>query len=281
MPSRSGSNASVDGIGSLMQFTITDTIAGNAYVTSNTRGGTGRGGGIADVTGTLAGKGGRPAVFPNQEFDFAGYVAPNNGLAGTDGQINSARMICRQITVNWNWRNNELISWTADPAGQPTVTATTGAPFEDVTPVSEDYTCGQFMSYNGEEIPAIGQATLTITANLFETSNSSTRDANGCFILRGAGPLDWTLNATQEDFLRGTAAYPDIGDRDHQLSLGVNPTDNWILDFGFFSGYSNLDANRDGTVVSRQLDWQMNAELNGTPGQIIQPGDTVPSWPAL
>ena len=280
MPTISGNNAAVNGLGGLMSWTLTDVQAANPYVTSNTAGGTGRGGGIADVTGTLAGKGGNPPVFPNQDFLFEGYVGPDNGVAGTDGQIYSAEMICRQITVNWNWRNNELISWTADLAGRSTVTPSTGAPFEDTTPVPEDYTCGQFISYNGIEVPAIGQATLTITANLFETSNSTTRDANGCFILRGPGPLDWTFNATQEDQLRGLAGYPDIGDRDHELLLGVNPTDNWALNWGYFSGYSNLTANRDGTVVSRQLDWQMNAELAGAIGHVIAPGDTVPSWPA-
>jgi len=280
MPTASGDNASVNGLGSLMSWGITDVQAGNAYVTSNTAGGTGRGGGIANVSGVLAGKGGNPPVFPNQIFAFQGYTAPDNGVAGTNGTIYSAAMICQQITINWNWRNNELISWTANLLGRSTITTSTGAPFEDTTPVSEDYTCGQFLSYNGIEVPAIGQATLTISANLFETSNSSTRDANGCFILRGPGPLDWTLNATQEDFVRGIAGYPDIGDRDHQLLLGVNPTDSWALNFGYFSGYSNLNNNRDGTVISRQLDWQMNAELNGVTGSVTAPGEAAPSWPA-
>lgn len=279
MPSRSGNYGTVNDIAGLMSWTLTEQQAANSYVTSNTRGGTGRGGGIVDVTGQLAGKGGRPPIFPNESFDFVGYTTPDSGVFNGDGPTYSARMICRQITVNWNWRNNELISWTADLAGQSTVTPGTGAPFDDITAVSEDYTCGQVFTYNTFEIPAIGQATLTISSSLFETSNSSTRDANGCFILRGAGPLDWNLQVTQEDFRRGLAGYPEIGDRDHELLLGVNPTDNWALNYGYFDGYSNLNVNRDGTVISRQLGWQMNAELNGTAGHIIQPGETVAIWP--
>ena len=238
------------------------------------------------MSGTLSGKGGKPPVFPNEIFAFEGYTAPDNGITGGNGTIYAASMICRQITVNWNWRNNELISWTADLVGRSTISTSTGAPFPDTTPVSEDYTCGQFFSYNGIEVPAIGQATLTISANLFETSNSTTRDANGCFILRGPGPLDWNLTATQEDHIRGIDGYPDIGDRDHELLLGVNPDPfgNWALNFGYFDGYSNLNVNRDGTVISRQLGWQMNAELNGVLGSIHCPGEdpadpTLAAWP--
>ena len=52
MPTASGNNGAVNGLGSLMAWTLTDQQTANAYVTSNTAGGTGRGGGIADVSGT-------------------------------------------------------------------------------------------------------------------------------------------------------------------------------------------------------------------------------------
>ena len=281
MATASGSNAAVNGIGSLMSWGASDSQAGNAYVTSNTGGGTGRGGGIADVVGVLAGKGGKPPVFPNQVFAFQGYTAPDNGVAGTDGTIYAASMIAQQIVVNWNWRNNELINWNSNLSGRSSLTFSKGVPFADSTPVPEDYTCGQFLSYNGIEVPGIVQATLTVTANLGETSNSSTRDATGCFLSRFPGPIDWTLTATQEDHERGLAGYPDIGQRDHILDLGTNATDSWKIRYGYFEGYSNSQFNRDGTIISRQMTWNMNAELSGQVGHIILPGETDPVWGVL
>ena len=279
MATASGKYATVNGLGSLMEWSANDTRDGNAYVTSNTRCATGRGGGISDVSGTLSGKGGKPPVFPNETFAFQGYTAPNNGVEGGDGLIYSASMICRQITVTWNWVNNELLTWSAELAGRSSLSFADGAPYDDTTPVPIDYPCGQFLSYDGIEIPAISQATLTITANLFETSNSSTRDANGCFIDRGPGPLDWSLTATQEDHMRNMAGYPDLGIRNHELDLAINPTESWQLNFGFFSGYSGFSANRDGSVIARTLTWNMNAENEGTIGHIICPGETIPQWP--
>ena len=274
MSGESGRFLTINNVGSVMSATINESRTPESYVASNTAGGTSRGGGVSDWSASLAGKGGFPPVFPNDQFALQVYSYPDNGIEGGDGLRYIGDCICSQIAITWNHVNNQLTSWTAELASRSSLTTDTGAPFPDATPVSQDYPCGTFPTADGVEIPAITTSTLTITANLSEANNSSTRDAAGCFIQRNPGPIDWTWSATQEDYRRGLAGYPALGDR-MILNLPINDTQAWDLKWGQQIDYTSLTFNTDGTNITRQLNVGMVANDGTGIGSINQPDGTL------
>lgn len=278
MSGESGRFVTVNNVGSLGSVSINETLSAESYVSSNTGGGTVSGGGVVDWSASLAGMGGKPPLFPNDIFQLQAYMYPTTGVEGTDGLRYEGEVIVQQITIVWNHVNNQLTKWTAQLAGRSSLSKQNGAPFVDTTALSSDYPCGTFPKVGAVEIPAITTSTLTISANLSEANNSSTRDAGGCFIKRSPGPINWTWQATNEDFLRGAAAgYPDLNALT-ELELPINDTESWKLKWGRWLAYSNLNGNTDGTNITRQINVAMVAN-NGTGlGYIIKPGETDAAW---
>lgn len=278
MPTASGRYALVNGVGSLMEWSVSKLRPSNSYVVSNTRQGTARSGGITDWNGSLSGKGSNAPVFPGQSFAFQGYTAPDSGTEGDAGTIYTGTAIVSQITQTWNWGPNENHAWSATILGSSSLTNPKGTLPADTSALVQDTACGTFFTYGADiEIPALSTATLTVTNNISQTSNSSTRDAAGCFIRRFPGAYDWTLNATQEDHELGLDGYPDLDGQSHELKLYTNAADFWSLKWGIFQDYSNLTFNTDGSIGSRQINVAMNAN-NGGVGHIILPGQTTPAW---
>lgn len=285
----SGQYSLVNGVVRLSNWTLNDTKTSQTYVASNTLGGTARGGGIRDWNGTMSGQGGTPPVMPNQEFDFEGYTYPDNGTLGGDGTTYVGEAIVQQVTVVWDWVNNALLAWTANFVGKPGLTIVKQAPTLDASAVANEFACGSFAAYQkfGEatdiEIPKLTTGTLTITANLSQSANSSTRSGGDCFIDRDPGSIDWTFSAGQEDYERGVDGYPDLGD-DVTLKLFTKPdlSEWWQLRWGRQEDYTGLSAEAgSNTPIARTINLAMNAATTDGAGHIYQPasaGAGTPWW---
>ena len=290
MPSGRFGTVATDGnaVSTVENWNITDSLNAQAYTASNTQGGTDRDGGIVDWNGSFQGKGALPPVLPNDIFEFKGYTAPSNNQLGGTGYVYTGDAIVRSVAINFNYQANELITWTAQIASRSSLSFPIEAPIMDLTAPSSEFTCGTFIAYTtdpagsftgvnnndgngggtpypngGIEIPALTSATLTITANLAESSNSSTRDPNGCFILRDPGNIDWTLSAPQEDHIRGVERYPDLGDN-FTIRIYTRPdlSEFWYLKWGKQLEYSNLQVDTgSNTLINRTINIAMKLSL--------------------
>ena len=283
----SGIYGLVDGISTVENWNINDTRTSDSYVASNTLNGTVRGGGIRAWDGGFSGRGNTPPVMPGEEFNFKGYTEPTSGTEGDTGITYDGQALVNSVTVSWNWATNLILGWTVSFNGLPGLTYATAIPVLDTTIPTIGASCGTKVEYATtaaptifNEIPAITQATLTITSTLASEANSSTVAGGECWMGYSKGPIDWTLAMPQEDYIRGVDGYPLLGGFS-LLRLYVDATDYWELRFGKMESYTNLVVDRNGgSTIARTLNLAMSATDGTTMGLIKQPAQvaTGPVW---
>lgn len=195
----SGAFGLINGVNAVSGWTVNDAINPQTYSASNTRQGTYRGGGIREWNGSFNGLGGIPSVMPNQTFTFAGYTTPTTGVEGTNGITYTGQAICRQVSISWNWNNNSALTWSAQFQGLPGLGIADGAPTLDTSVLDLAISCPTDLKYMDSatetSIPALANATLTISAALSREANSSTRSGGVCYASYSAGTIDWTISA--------------------------------------------------------------------------------------
>jgi len=285
----SGRFMQIDGVPRAINFSVNDTKNSQATSSSVSRGGTDRGGGVRDWNGQFGAQGGKPSHMPGRIFDFEGYLTPDNGVEGGDGDTVQGPVLVNQTTVNWGWASNERLNWVSSFLGKPGVSYVTTTPTLDNAAPVDEFACGTFIEYSEDNggtwhtIPKLVSATLVFTIGVTAESNSSTVANGECFIDRTPGNVDWTLSMNQQDRKRGIAGAPDLGDN-IILRAYINPTQFFYLKWGKPQAYSGLQVDRQtNTPIARTINIAMksnNPDEDPSIGQIILPGETVPYWPA-
>lgn len=284
----SGAFAVVNEIPSIVDWNVSESANVDAYVSSGTGGATARGrSGIHQWEGSISGKGKFAPVFPNQYFDFKGYITPANGVEGEDGPTYEGNAIVESVSLSINWAANQIYTWSVSFRGNGVLTYQAAEPpYIDVTAPSTATPCGTVINYRAGAsgtlipIPAIVSANLQITAAIAQEVNSSTYDVTTakCWTKHSPGSIDWSLGLAQQDYKRGVSGYPDLG-TDLEIQIGMGDSEALILRFAKQLAYSNLTVQRQGNaIVARQINLAMQAYAYGTLGQIILPGETDPIW---
>jgi len=270
----SGRFGVVNGMSTVENWNLSESKTADSYVASNTYAGTVRGGGITRWSGSFNGKGAIPPVMPNESFLFEGYTAPDDGTEGSAGTVYGGQAIVSSVSINWDWTQNDILSWTVNfnggtPAAPELTISTKTIPLDTTIPPTVS-ACGTVITYGADiEIPALASATLTFTAALSSEVHSGTQ----CYETWTPGALDWTLTANQQDYKRGVAGYPDLGD-DLLLKVYTDQTDFWQLKFGKAQEYSGLTVDRStGATISRTLNIAMQATDGLVIGNVVKPGD--------
>lgn len=281
----SGKFGVVNGRSSVKDWTITETEAQPKAVASNTYGGTIRRRGVGSWTGSYNALGGRPSVFPGQAFSFSGYTAPDNNTEGGTGQLYAGTARVSSLAITWNWASGELISHAVQFAGHLALGKSTGV-HSDLTAPQTDETCGTKITYERafgsggsssglsamDEWENLVSATLTINSALQAYVNSSTL----CWTGQAAGPIDWSISITEQE-------NKNIGRRqrgdDLYLRMYVDSEQYWDVMWAKIREYSGLSVNREGAIIQRTCNLDMNGDLGGNPGSLKHPDGSV-MWPA-
>ena len=281
----SGKFGAVNGVSTVSNWTITDTMTLTEGTASNTLGGKARRKGIHDWSGSFSGMGGIPPVLPSNFFTFAGYTAPDNGVSGT-GLVYTAPAIVESVTINWNWESGEIINWTVNMASDGPAVGAAG----DITDLSVPdlpETCGTKIGYiDGDTGNGTGadtewinllSATLNISAANPTFVNSSTIFGGQCWTRRRAGVIDWNVSVTEQDNDRTKF---DKGD-DLFLRLYINATQYWNLAFAKLREFTGLTVDRQsGAILSQTLNFDMNSnrDTDGNTGFVVRPSGFT-YWP--
>lgn len=282
----SGKYGVVDNQSTVRTWSITDTMAPQSYVASNTRLGTGRQPGVHDFNGNFAYYGHTPPAMPGEEFDFAGYTAPDDDVSG-NGIRYDGPSIVENVQMNWNWTGGEILNGVVNFQGNGALVAAVGAQLEDLTvpivpPVAD--TKIQYSVDGGAnwlDWDNVAQAALTISATLHTVINSSTVDSGKVWTQRRAGPIDWTCAITEQDTIRSKFQKGDS----IMLRLFVSATEFWELKWGLVNEFTGLTVDRQTGAIMQQT---VNLGMNGfdpdagsyaaAAGHIILP-DTTTWWP--
>ncbi len=275
----SGKFGVVDGISTVRNWAISDVMAPQPYVASNTLFGTGRVKGIEEWSGSFGVYGSTPPVMPGESFSFLGYTAPTNDVTG-NGMRYSGTALAENTKISWNWGSGEIIAVTVDFKGHLALAAAVGAEIFDNAAPTVPPIAGTKITYSADgnawtELENLLSAELTITNALKEYVNSST--ASGGRIWKGqkSGPLDWALSITQQDVQRASFAKGD----NVQLRLYVNDTEYYELKWGLVGEFSGLTVDREtGAIMQQTINLNMSG-FNGSTGHIKLPGGSQ-WWPA-
>jgi len=280
----SGRYGQVNGVNTLRQWSINDTLSPAKAVASNTLQGTARKKGVRNWSGSFNTFGAaKNLVLPGDSFSFVGYGAPDNGVAGAAGLRYSGTALCKSVAITWNWESGDILSQVVQFEGSLELTKASGAdPGDAVAPVLPEvgptdikWAAGNLTNF--ASLPNMTQATLTITAAVTPYVNSSTYINGFLWTGKKAGPIDWTLAIQQEDTERLTNIF-EIGDVVN-LKLFTDASLYWLLTYGFVRDFTGITVNREtGAIISRTINIDMNAYYGSTAGQIAMPGGTV-YWP--
>jgi hypothetical protein len=277
----------VDGVSSVLNWTISDEIAITRRRLSNTKAGSTRAPGVKAWTGSFVSLGKVPAVMPGADFDFAGFIGPDSGIPGETGVAYEGSAMVDSVSATWNWGNNEPLAWTVNFSGHLDVTINTAAIYTDDTNPDIRTPCDfgggpKFSTTLADTLATIAAgsnkltnvvtAALTITAENGSYVNSDT----DCNTGRLSGTVDWSLAIVQQDTTRQLLKGAKCG-----LILPVGGGEYWGFRWGMVRGYTGVGADNDGAGVYQHT---FNIDMHGVDatagaGQIILPGESADWWP--
>lgn len=274
----SGRFATVNGIGNVISWQVTEAVDEDQIRNSATHGGTSRIFCGRDFTGTIVAHGGIPPVMPGESFSFVGYTSPTTGVYGTNGLRYSGTAMCTQLVVTWDFNTNKAVQYTLTFGGMGALSSADGAAILDATDTVKQCSRGCVFEYGAgptELLPNRVSATLTITSAVTVRSDAST---NG-WKTREAGPLDWTLAVVTN----GHSKFFDPGDYLEDLKIAVNETpDSFWFNDAIVGQCTDITLTADGSSIDTQtVNIHMSAcDDAGVLGFIREPGETVTNfWP--
>lgn len=277
-----GKFAVVDNVSTVRNWSITETMTPAKSVASNTGGGTARRSGVSAWTGKYDAYGHTPYKIPGESFTFTGFTAPADDVS-TPGDTWTGTVIVDSVVITWDWKAGTDIAHTVNFSGSLTLSVSTAAVITDATDPELFPICGVPLKYikisgtvSTDTVYAnISQAVLTLSATNQSYVNSSTACGTG----RKAGPIDWSLQVTEET----SGQHADIvkgAEFEFKLFVDAVPTNCWDLKNGIVEGFTNLNVDREtGAIISRTVNISMQGVMsNGDLGFIKKPGATT-VWP--
>jgi hypothetical protein len=270
----SGFGGAVNGAESVRNWSITETADTQAVVASNTKGGTTRGPGNTDWSGSYSAYGHTPDVMPGEVFTFAGNMNNGKGATGTaivdevSLTINIETGAIIEHSVNFS-ANGALTFGTvaATDASVPCPPTSIGCKVQLATPAG---------SPSFADLEDVRTVTLTLTRANAAYVNSETSGGTR----RTKGNLDFTLAITVH-----TDDANDLPDVNlvRSVRIFVNATEYWELNWVRFSEISGVEVDIEGAGI---VGATLNASMQGftsisdvcTEGSIITP-DEVTIWP--
>ena len=277
MGAHSGRFAVIDGVDTVESWSANILSAPQAYIASNTKGGTGRVPGVMDWNGSFNQRGGSPVHMPGDLFDFKGYTAPNTDILGVDGAYYEGEAIIDQVQITWNWTTGEPIAIVSNFSGNGEVEEGSDIT-TDVTdpavlsPTGLRFTLGADEESGSDDDLCTSQAQLTITAANPSYVNSCTNN----WTRRKAGPIDFSGSLTMHND-SGLALPFAIGD-DVELWGYVSAAAYWILKWCHIDSFTGITCNRAGEIITMTVPFSMNG-FNPSAGQIRLPGAGSDWWP--
>ena len=279
----SGRFGKINGINTVRNWNLSETMTPAMYVASNTRFGHGRKEGVRQWNGSFGVFGAAPIVMPGDFLAFEGYTAPTTDVDGDPGKTYAGSAYIDSVQLTWNWNSGELLAHMVNFSGHLGLTVGDDTVVDVVEPDPERV-CGTKITYDpagggGEvEITNLVQAQLTLSCPNVPYVNSSTN----CLTGRKKGIVDWTLALTHQGEERDVAL--DIGD-DLDLRLYIDATQFWRLTWGHVHDYSGLQVDPEsGAIIQRTINISMNGFLAGASspgpvGAIRVPGASSDWWP--
>lgn len=269
----SGQYGSITGVPTVMAWTIARTRPSNAFKHSGTGGGTNRRKGVGAWTGSWTAKGGLPAVMPGLSTAFVGFAGPSSGVKGTDGYRYSGTVFVTDVTIEWDYTTNSVISHTVNFVGHLGLTRASGITIDDASTVNEQTSSVCIMEHSAVAISSIKTASLKISSDIKSYVNSDTGNETG---RRGSGLIDWeaafVIERTDATLVEGVQGV---------LKMYTSATLFYLLTYSRFREYSGITVNHEtGEIISQTATFEMasNDETAGTVGSILVPGGAT-YWP--
>jgi hypothetical protein len=270
----SGKWGVVNGKSAVRNWQVNKISSPKKAVASHTRGGPLRKRGIFDWSGSYGAYGKQPLILPGQNFAFAGYCAPNNGVEGGTGDVYSGQAIVDSVAMTWNFEAADILSHTVNFSAYNSPLAESTGVYADETDPELTTAISLGITAEGETIANIKSVTLTLTSENKTYVNSST---NG-WTYRDPGTIDATLAITVDD-TNASEFGIDVGD-DAEFKLFVNDTEFYLLRWMHFKERTGLNVDREsGNIVGFTANFELNGLLDTEEGlergSIVLPDETV------
>jgi hypothetical protein len=275
----SGKFAVVNGVSTMRQWTINDTEDNQAYIASNTSGGTGRKKGNLDWTGSVGTYLAQPPALPGKPLSFVGYTAPGNDTLNGTGAKYTGTAIVDSVAISWDWGAGALISSVINFAANGLLSVADGPAISDNTPPIPVSPIGLIPLIGEEgsgqtELLDVVSCTLNITAANKPYVTSTTHGIT----FRKSGNIDWNASIvlanddeTDLQFVKGDLVV---------LWLPTDVGKYWKLTWGRTKEFTGLTVNREsGDIIQMTTTIEMSgADDSGTLGTIFAP-DGTQFWP--
>jgi len=283
----SGKFGVLDGVSTVRNWSINETMSPHDYVASNTLFGTGQRPGVHEWNGNFGIYGYQPSVLPGQSFSFLGYTAPNDDVTGT-GLRYSGTALLETLKIAWGWQNAEIINATADFKGHLALTAADGIERYDVAVPVVPTVIGTKIMYSSDgvtwaEWDNLISAELTLTCKLLEYVTSSTYVSSKAWKGQKPGPVTWSLSVTVLDTIRSIL---QIG-TSYQFRCYVTSSLYFELKWGQVNEFSGLQVDREtGAIMQHTVNIGMNGfdpaavTYAASVGHVLMP-DTTQWWPGV
>lgn len=283
MSVRSGRLSSVNGQTTVQQWAANLTTDPRAFGASNTSGGTGRRVGNLDWTGSFRQLTGLPAIMPNDEFTFTGYIGDD---LEDGGKSIGGNVICNSVVITWNWATgdiiNTVVNWQGNGAfafADADGTDATDVLAPPVCPAKVEWTAAQdntgYAAWDN-----LTQVVLTISAATQAYTNSSSKitieTKDFLAVKRRKGRIDFTVALTEQNS-DGLPSGRFLSD-DVALRIFTDATNFWELAMAHVGDATGIVADRDtGAIIQRTQNLGMNAFTLGASaeGRIVKPGGSL------
>lgn len=236
----SGIHGAIDGIPAVLNWRINSTNDLQSFVSSNTKGGTGRIAGNGDWSGSYQRQGHTPATMPGSTFTLTGSI---DGAIGVSGLA-----IVDSVEITIDIEGAKVISHTVNfsSAGALTRGAAVPAAETAVCPISSigckvavSTALAAAAGATFADVTDVRTITITLSANNQAYNSSSTAGATG----RVRGNFDATFNYTV--YTSDLSTLPTEGSI-RVIRFYVTATTYWQFEWGVFGAPADVEVDIEG-----------------------------------
>lgn len=271
----SGILGAVNTISTVGKWSISYKADTQAYVASNTLGGTGRIAGNGDWSGSYDALGHTPAVLPGAAFAFLGTIDNVKGASGT--------AIVDKVEINWDIEGGKPISHTVTFSSNGALTLG-AAVVTDATIPNPPSSIGTKVELGTVVTSPVfteltDVRTIRLTLSNDNKSYVSSGTAGQTKRTKGNFDCDFAISVYAGDW--STLPAPNTV---KAVKLWVDATTFWLINWGMIGELSNLEVDRETAApVGATVNGSLNgfALLNGatpTAGFVKNPA-TTQIWP--